>query len=56
MDDERVEAVLRLVEAIPEGRATTYGRIAAAFGTGPRVVGSGGSCTTGADPVRGGGS
>ena len=39
MDDERVEAVLRLVEAIPEGRATTYGRIAAAFGTGPRVVG-----------------
>ena len=39
MDDERVEAVLRLVEAIPEGRVTTYGRIAAAFGTGPRVVG-----------------
>ena len=39
MDDERVEAVRRLVEAIPEGRATTYGRIAAAFGTGPRVVG-----------------
>ena len=34
-----MEAVLRLVEAIPEGRATTYGRIAAAFGTGPRVVG-----------------
>ena len=39
-----VEAVLRLVEQIPRGRATTYGAIADAlfdeFGGGPRQVGS----------------
>lgn len=43
VDDEReayVEAVLRIVEQIPPGRATTYGRIAAAVGRGgPRQVG-----------------
>ena len=39
MREELVEAVLRVVEAIPPGRAATYGMIAAALGTGPRVVG-----------------
>lgn len=40
-DDERyVEAVLSLVELIPEGRATTYGVLADAVGRGgPRQVG-----------------
>lgn len=42
--DDYVELVLRLVEAIPPGRATTYGELAAAVrgvtGTGgPRQVG-----------------
>ncbi|MGI8577499.1 MAG: MGMT family protein [Nocardioidaceae bacterium] len=35
-----VEAVLRIVEAVPSGRATTYGAIADAIGHGgPRQVG-----------------
>jgi alkylated DNA nucleotide flippase Atl1 len=42
-DDAReayVESVLSLVEQVPEGRATTYGVIADAVGTGgPRQVG-----------------
>ena len=38
--EKYVEAVLSLVEQIPEGRATTYGVIADAVGTGgPRQVG-----------------
>ncbi|MGJ9411071.1 MGMT family protein [Aeromicrobium sp. CF4.19] len=41
MDEHYVERVLRLVEAIPEARAITYGRIAEhlAGGYGPRYVG-----------------
>ena len=39
MREELVEAVLRVVESIPVGRAATYGMIARAVGTGPRVVG-----------------
>lgn len=39
MREELVEIVLRVVEAIPPGRAVTYGMIARAVGTGPRVVG-----------------
>ena len=39
MREELVEAVLRVVEEIPEGRVVTYGMIARAVGTGPRVVG-----------------
>lgn len=39
MREELVETVLRVVEEIPEGRAATYGMIARAVGTGPRVVG-----------------
>ena len=39
MREELVEAVLRVVEQIPEGRVATYGMIARAVGTGPRVVG-----------------
>lgn len=39
MREELVEAVLRVVEEIPVGRAATYGMIARAVGTGPRVVG-----------------
>lgn len=39
MREELVEAVLRVVEEIPSGRAATYGMIARAVGTGPRVVG-----------------
>ena len=39
MREELVEAVLRVVEEIPPGRAATYGMIARAVGTGPRVVG-----------------
>jgi alkylated DNA nucleotide flippase Atl1 len=39
--EEYVEAVLSLVERIPEGRVTTYGALAEAVGTGgPRQVGS----------------
>ena len=37
--EELVEAVLRVVEEIPPGRVATYGRIARAVGTCPRVVG-----------------
>ncbi len=42
MDSEEfVEAVLRVVESVPPGRATTYGAIADAIGHhGPRRVGS----------------
>lgn len=39
MREELVEAVLRVVEEIPEGRVATYGMIARAVGAGPRVVG-----------------
>lgn len=38
MNDLLVERVMRLVEAVPAGRATTYGALASAVGTGPRVV------------------
>ncbi len=43
MDDEYVEAVLRVVEGIPSGRAMSYGAIADVVGTelgrgGPRQV------------------
>ena len=37
--EELVEVVLRVVEAIPPGSAATYGMIARAIGTGPRIVG-----------------
>lgn len=38
--DEYVESVLRLVEQVPTGRATTYGAIADTLGRGgPRQVG-----------------
>lgn len=37
--EDLVEAVLSLVERVPAGRATTFGTIAAAVGTGPRQVG-----------------
>lgn len=42
MDSEEfVEAVLRVVESVPRGRATTYGAVADAIGHhGPRRVGS----------------
>lgn len=40
MDDEYVERVLRMVEAVPTGRVTTYGIIADSVGGGPRQVGS----------------
>lgn len=39
VQEELIEVVLRVVEAIPPGRAATYGMIARAVGTGPRVVG-----------------
>ena len=40
MDEEFVEAVLRLVEQVPPGRVTTYGALADAVGRGgPRLVG-----------------
>ena len=38
--EEYVERVLSCVEAIPPGRVTTYGTIAAFVGGGPRQVGS----------------
>ena len=38
VNDLLVERVMRLVEAVPPGRATTYGALGAAVGTGPRVV------------------
>ena len=37
--EDLVEVVLRVVEAIPPGSAATYGMIARAIGTGPRIVG-----------------
>ncbi|MGA8255920.1 MAG: MGMT family protein [Nocardioides sp.] len=39
-DDDFVERVLLIVEAVPRGRVTTYGAIAAVVGSGPRVIGS----------------
>jgi alkylated DNA nucleotide flippase Atl1 len=39
-DEQYVEAVLALVEAVPRGRATTYGAIADVVGSGPRLVGN----------------
>jgi len=40
VEDDYVEAVLALVEAVPAGRATTYGALADAVGRGgPRQVG-----------------
>ena len=39
MDDLMVERVLRTIEAIPAGRVTSYGRIGAIAGCGPRLVG-----------------
>ena len=39
MREDLVEVVLRVVEAIPPGSAATYGMIARAIGTGPRIVG-----------------
>lgn len=39
--DEQVEAVRALVAAVPPGRVTTYGDVAAAAGlTSPRIVGT----------------
>jgi alkylated DNA nucleotide flippase Atl1 len=38
--EEYVELVLSLVEAIPWGRVTSYGAIAAVVGGGPRQVGA----------------
>lgn len=39
--EEYVEAVLSLVEGVPDGRVTTYGALAEAVGTGgPRQVGT----------------
>ncbi|MCW2811494.1 MAG: hypothetical protein JWP61_1952 [Friedmanniella sp.] len=40
MDESYTEQVLRAVEGVPEGRATTYGDVAEAVGRGgPRQVG-----------------
>ncbi len=39
MDEAYVEAVLRIVEAVPPGCVTTYGLIGEAVGSGPRLVG-----------------
>ena len=39
MDDVTVERVLRVVEAIPEGRVAAYGEVGAIVGVGPRLVG-----------------
>ncbi|MDF9717427.1 MGMT family protein [Nocardioides sp. ChNu-153] len=39
-DERFAEAVLRVVEAVPPGRVTTYGAIADVVGSGPRRVGS----------------
>ncbi len=36
--DEVAEAVLQVAERVPTGRATTFGAIADAVGTGPRQV------------------
>ena len=38
--EEYVEAVLSLVEAVPRGRVTSYGAIAAVVDSGPRLVGN----------------
>lgn len=39
-DEEFVERVLSLVEAVPRGRVTTYGAIGDAVGSGPRLIGN----------------
>ncbi len=39
-DDDFVERVLTIVEAIPVGRVTTYGAIADVVGSGPRLIGN----------------
>ncbi len=39
LDPDYVEAVLSLVERVPPGRVTTYGLLAEAVGSGPRLVG-----------------
>ncbi|MFC5319755.1 MGMT family protein [Brachybacterium alimentarium] len=39
MDDLTVERVLRVVEAIPEGRVAAYGEVGAIVDVGPRLVG-----------------
>nr|WP_139979087.1 MGMT family protein [Nocardioides litoris] len=39
-DEEYVERVLSLVEAVPRGRVTTYGAIGDVVGSGPRLVGN----------------
>lgn len=39
-DEDYVERVLALVEAVPRGRVTTYGAIADVVGSGPRLVGN----------------
>ncbi len=39
-DEDFVERVLALVEAVPRGRVTTYGAIADVVGSGPRLVGN----------------
>lgn len=39
-DDDFVERVLAIVEAVPRGRVTTYGAIADVVGSGPRLVGT----------------
>lgn len=39
-DDDFVEAVLRIVEAVPRGQVTTYGAIADVVGSGPRLIGN----------------
>ena len=38
-DEAYVERVLRCVDQVPSGRATTYGAIGDAVGSGPRLVG-----------------
>lgn len=40
MDELLVERVLTVVEAIPEGRVTTYGDIAEVLEVGPRQIGA----------------
>lgn len=54
MREELVEAVLRVVEEIPEGRVATYGMIA--LRSVPVRASWGGLCTTGEVESRGGAS
>ena len=39
-DEDFVERVLTLVEAVPRGRVTTYGAIGDVVGSGPRLIGN----------------